>query len=222
LIQTAPVNFEEKREEPIFLSPFSLNWLTDVNWYSDRVFQKFGAQPEGMAVELLDHRVEQGGDAWVPSVLFGQRTLNPLMEMYGKVDFLNCHAELAEVKDVNDFMSGLRLFLKPSGVAILDFLHLSPNILARDFLGTCRDPIKHYSFTTVSKLLNQFEMQVFDVVPCEPEGSLRISVKHISDESRRITTRVQVMFGAERDAGMSSLDYYEGLWVSFQTLHSHC
>lgn len=89
------------------------------------------------------------------------------------------------VPDINDFVKGVKIALKPNGINTFEFPHLLQLVLHNQF-----DTIyhEHFSYLSLLNLIKVFESQgleIFDVgtIPTHG-GSLRIFAKHKEDSSK--------------------------------------
>jgi len=117
---------------------------------------------------------------------------------------------LAHNPNLNDFVEGIRIALKPDGVVTIEYPHLL-NLLN----GTCQfDTIyhEHYSylsFTTVCELFKRHGMEVFDVA-MTPEQGGSIMVFAQREFGKPVTPNVTGLLQQELEYGMSSLERYQG------------
>jgi len=201
-------------QEQVFVSSFSSTWLNDMNLYIDRVFKRFEMTDHYLAAELVpyqDFLSEQGISP------FGKKGLQSLIDMHGKADELICKDALAYVNDINDFIFGIKSFLKPTGIATLEFLHLLPLMESDKFEVLFSEKnFPYFSFTTIDKIFKQHGLTIFDIEECLPKGCIRIYVKHQESTIHQITSSTRSLKGRERDKGMSSLNHY----IDFRTKHS--
>ena len=67
-------------------------------------------------------RVEKG----IPTAVrfFGRKTAGELAAEDGQADLLLGNNVLAHVPDLNDFVAGMKILLKPGGVITMEFPHL--------------------------------------------------------------------------------------------------
>jgi hypothetical protein len=117
---------------------------------------------------------------------------------------------LAHVPDINDFVKGVKIALKPNGVNTFEFPHLYQLVAQKQF-----DTIyhEHFSYLSLTNLKSVFETQgleIFDVQEIPTHGgSLRIFTKHKEDTSKKVEDAVHEMLMKESNVGMNSLSYYQ-------------
>jgi len=193
-------NVKQMEIESFYLSSFSSARLIELQKYTHQVFKKFEHEDERLVAEFADFKVNS-------DVIFGNRNLHTLMDVYGKADFLLCHDAITYSADINDFVSAIKLFLKPDGTVTFEFLHLLP-WMAEGRGVVVGDTFPYYSFTTFEKILKYHGLISYDVMECSPPGSLRVYAKHKENHKLTIAHSVRVLRGSERDKGISELNAY--------------
>jgi SAM-dependent methyltransferase len=119
---------------------------------------------------------------------------------------------LAHVPDINDFVEGFSLLLKPSGVATFEFPYLV-NLLKKNQFDTIYH--EHYSYLSLSAvdtIFNANGLHVFDVELVDTHGgSLRVYAerKDSPHERCRVET-VKVLLEKEKAQGYLSCEAYIG------------
>jgi hypothetical protein len=191
--------------EQVFVSSFSSTWLNDMNQYIDRVFKRFDMTDHNLIVELTGHEDHLSKRE---ALIFGSKGLHALIDMHGKADLLICKDALAYAHDINDFVSAIKLYLKPTGVATLEFLHLLPLMESSQFDVPFTGTVPYFSFTTIDTIFKHHGLTIFDIEECQAKGCLRVYVKHYENGSKRITNKPPALRGQERDKGMSSVSHY--------------
>ena len=118
---------------------------------------------------------------------------------------------LAHVPDINDFVKGFSVLLKPHGVATFEFPHLYQLVTERQFDTIYHEHFSYLSFTTVSEIFQSQGLVVFDVEEIGTHGgSLRVFAQRADTGEHPITDRVRSMARLEADAGMRQRSFYEG------------
>jgi len=219
-----------------YFSSYSDSWLQHAKRYTDQVAGKYPLNENSLVAEiasndgyLLQYFVEKG----IPVVgiepsanvaeyaiskkgirteikFFGCDTAAQLGEKYGKADLLLGNNVLAHVPDINDFVSGMKMFLKPTGLITMEFPHLLRLVERNQFDTIYHEHFSYLSFTTVEKIFQYHGLQIFDVEELPTHGgSIRIYAKHIEDDSKKISFHVNELLKRELEAGMLSLSFYK-------------
>ena len=230
-----------------YFSSFSTSWLAHCKKYVDMMAGRFGFNQHSLVVEvasndgyLLQYFKEKGVPVLgveptantaavaikkgIPSVVdfFGVNLAKKLVSEGKQADLLLGNNVLAHVPDINDFVGGMKVILKPNGVVTMEFPHLLQLVLNNQFDTIYHEHFSYLSFTTVSKIFEAQGLQMFDVeeVPTHG-GSLRIFAKHKEDASKSIEKNVASMLRKEVDAGMLSLDYYTNFQAKVETIKNN-
>ena len=82
---------------------------------------------------------------------------------------------LAQVPDLNDFVEGLKIMLKPEGVLTLEFPHLLRLIEHNEFDTIYHEHFSYFSMLTTVRIMEAHGLRVFDVEELPTHGgSLRV------------------------------------------------
>lgn len=213
-------------------SSHSSSWVEHAKKYVQLMIHKYGLNIESNVLEigsndgyLLQHFVERripciGIDPAAQAVAeankkgifaipkFFTSKLAKTLPFFDLVLGINV---FAHVPNINDFIKGMRICLKPSGIITMEFPHLLR--LMEDCLF---DTIyhEHYFYYSLGVVMNMFEfhgMQVFDVDELFTHGgSLRIYAQHEGGK-RKVTKYVEEVLQKEKTLGMDFIEYYEGM-----------
>lgn len=142
---------------------------------------------------------------------FGVSLARELAAEGKSADLTAANNVLAHVPDINDFVRGFTILLKPQGVATFEFPHLFQLITERQFDTIYHEHFSYLSFTTVSEIFESQGLSVFDVETIGTHGgSLRVFAQRSDSGARPRSTRVSEMTQLESSAGMRSRTFYGG------------
>ncbi|MEY3748670.1 MAG: hypothetical protein RLZZ449_564 [Actinomycetota bacterium] len=142
---------------------------------------------------------------------FGVELASELVASGKSADLTAANNVLAHVPDINDFVKGFSVLLKPHGVATFEFPHLYQLVTERQFDTIYHEHFSYLSFTTVSEIFQSQGLVVFDVEEIGTHGgSLRVFAQRADTGEQPITDRVRSMARLEADAGMRQRSFYEG------------
>jgi SAM-dependent methyltransferase len=126
-----------------------------------------------------------------------------------QADLLLGNNVLAHVPDLNDFVGGMKVLLKPGGVITMEFPHLLRLIEANQWDTIYHEHFSYFSFSTVSRVFAAHGLRLFDVEELPTHGgSLRIFGCHADDAAKPQTERAAELLAREDAAGYSSLEIY--------------
>lgn len=142
---------------------------------------------------------------------FGVDLARDLVSAGRSADLTVANNVLAHVPDINDFVKGFSVLLKPNGVSTFEFPHLYQLVTERQFDTIYHEHFSYLSFTTVSEIFESQGLSVFDVEEIGTHGgSLRVFAQRSETGSHPTTDRVSAMRELEATAGMRSRSFYEG------------
>jgi len=142
---------------------------------------------------------------------FGVRLARELAAQCKHADLTIANNVLAHVPDINDFVAGFAVLLKPQGVATFEFTHLHKLIAECLFDIIYHEHFSYLSLTTVDRIFVANGLTVFDVEEHPTQGgSLRVFAQRSDTGQRPRGTAVGDLLEREAQAGMTTASYYGG------------
>src|SRR5262249_17916691 len=141
----------------------------------------------------------------VPTIttLFGRQTARDLVAEGMQADLVCGANVLAQVPDLNDFVGGIKLLLKPGGVVTVEFPHLMRLMAENQFDPIYHEHFSYFSFTTAERIFAAHGLTLFDVDELPTHGgSLRIYGRHADDRSKPVAERAAKLRDREASAGL--------------------
>jgi hypothetical protein len=220
-------------EEYAYFSSFSDSWVEHARVYCDAMIERFSLTGESFVVELasndgylLQHFVAKNipvlgiepainvakvaVDKGIPTLteFFGKKLADHMLAKGQKADLIAGNNVLAQVPDLNDFVAGMKLLLKPEGVITLEFPHVATLIAENQFDTIYHEHFSYFSLLTIEKMARRHELKVFDVEELPTHGgSLRIYLAHRDAEKPR-QSRVDALRMREFKAGLDLVETY--------------
>ncbi|WKZ17919.1 MAG: class I SAM-dependent methyltransferase [Candidatus Jettenia sp. CY-1] len=217
-----------------YFSSYSDSWLKHARDYTKLMVERFGFDLRSTVVEiasndgyLLQYFKERGipvlgiepaknvakaaEKAGIPTVVtfFGTQTALKLVNEGKQADLLIGNNVLAHVPNVNDFVKGMKIFLKPKGIITMEFPHLMQLMHENQFDTIYHEHFSYFSFITVEKIFAHHGLTIFDVDELPTHGgSLRIYARHAEDASQPVSQRVMDLRTREEVAGFGSLEHH--------------
>jgi SAM-dependent methyltransferase len=230
----AYVSDEHIFSEYAYFSSYSDSWVEHSRVYTERMVERFDLGPQDQVVELasndgylLQHFVAKGIPVLgiepaaniaevavrkgIPTLVkfFGSNVARELVSEGTKADLLVGNNVLAQVSDLNDFVKGMKILLKPEGIITLEFPHLMRLMAENQFDTIYHEHFSYFSFTTAVKIFAAHGLTTFDVEEIPTHGgSLRFYARHAEDGSRPVGERVRELLAREASAGFKKLDCY--------------
>jgi len=216
-----------------YFSSYSTTWLEHMQAYAAQMVERFALGPANTVVEvasndgyLLKYFIDAGvrvlgiepaanvaavaEAAGIPTLVqfFGRETASELEQEHA-ADLLIGNNVLAHVPDINDFVGGLQLLLKPTGIITMEFPHLMRLVDETQFDTIYHEHFSYFSLSVVDRIFTSHGLQVFDVeeVPTHG-GSLRIFARHLDNAAEPVRERVAALLAREQAAGYGDLKLY--------------
>lgn len=140
---------------------------------------------------------------------FCVRLAKELVEKGKQADLIAANNVLAHVPDINDFVGGFAVLLKPKGVATFEFPHLLKLIAENQFDTIYHEHFSYLSLATVNRIFAANGISLFDVEEHPTHGgSLRVFAQRSDTGQQAYSSRVDELLQREALAGMLGADYY--------------
>ena len=219
----------------VYFSSFSTSWLNHARQYVDRMTERFGLDRDSQVIEiasndgyLLQYFVRKkipvlgiepttntaavAIEKNIPTItrFFGAELARELIAQGTKADLLLGNNVLAHVPDIVDFVAGMKIILKPTGVITMEFPHLLQLVENNQFDTIYHEHFSYLSFRTVKQIFESQGLVLFDVEELPTHGgSLRIYARHQKNDSKPVSPNVTALLQKETDTGLTDLRYYE-------------
>ena len=220
--------------EYAYFSSYSDSWLQHARKYVEMMVQRFSLDKNSQVVELASndgYLLQYFVATNVPSIgieparnvakvaiekgiatvteFFGESLANRLSSEGKKADLLLGNNVLAQVPDLNDFVKGMKVLLKPEGVITMEFPHLVRLMEDNQFDTIYHEHFSYFSLTTVESIFAAHGLLIFDVEQLATHGgSLRIYACHAENPLYSISTAVAELKAEEVKFGITRLKTY--------------
>lgn len=227
---------EEIFSDYAYFSSYSESWVAHARAYAQSTAGRFNLGPESLVAEvasndgyLLKHFVDAGipvlgiepaanvaqvaqeNGVRTEVAFFNRDTAERLKAQGLAADLMAANNVLAHVPDLNDFVGGFPVLLKPEGVLTFEFPHLLNLIGEVQFDTIYHEHYSYLSLLVVEKILGAHGMWVFDVEELPTHGgSLRVYACHKDCAAHREGPGLATVRAKEKDAALDRLDTYAG------------
>jgi 2-polyprenyl-3-methyl-5-hydroxy-6-metoxy-1,4-benzoquinol methylase len=217
-----------------YFSSYSDSWVEHARRYAEAMIERFDLGGSSHVVEiasndgyLLQHFVKRGVPVLgvepaanvakvavgkgIPTTVrfFGTEAAKAIAGEHGKADLLLGNNVLAHVPNINDFVGGMKVLLKPSGVITMEFPHLYQLMDQNQFDTIYHEHFSYLSFMTVEKVFASHGLTLFDVEELGTHGgSLRIYGRHTENTALPVTARANELRQREIREGFAKLETY--------------
>jgi SAM-dependent methyltransferase len=219
-----------------YFSSYSDSWLKHCENYCDKMITRLALGKRSLVVEVASNdgyllqyfvrrqvpvlgiepaanvaraAVEKG----VPTLVrfFGVHVATELAAEGRCADLVLGNNVLAQVPDLNDFVEGLKILLKPEGVLTLEFPHLQRLIERNEFDTIYHEHFSYFSMLTAVRIMEAHGLKVFDVEELPTHGgSLRVYACRADARTHQTDARVPKLIVEEEKAGLASVEGYQG------------
>ena len=218
-----------------YFSSFSDSWLAHCKKYVEEMSERFALDQNSQVIEvasndgyLLQYFKEKSVpvlgveptantakvamDKGIPTEVkfFGEQTAKELIEAGKAADLMLANNVVAHVPDLNDFLKGFKIALKPEGRVTFEFPHLKNLMDYAQFDTIYHEHFSYFSFLTIEEALKRQGLEVFDVQELPTHGgSLRVFAKHAENTLQEILPSVESMRKREQEAGYDKIETYK-------------
>ncbi|MBN4051220.1 methyltransferase domain-containing protein [bacterium AH-315-M05] len=222
--------------EYIYFSSYSKSWLEHAKSYTEMMVGRFGYDENSLVVEIASNdgyllqyfnekqipvlgieptlnTAKVASDKGIETIteFFGVELAQNLAEQNKLADLLIGNNVLAHVPNINDFVGGLKIGLKPDGIITMEFPHLVQLIENNQFDTIYHEHFSYLSLTTVRSVFEAHTLELFDVEELKTHGgSLRIFARHAGDNTKPVSSNLLNLLKKEEDIGVKDLNYYMG------------
>ena len=142
---------------------------------------------------------------------FGVKLAEQLTKKGKQADFTVANNVLAHVPDINDFVSGFSIILKPNGVSTFEFTHLLKIVNKNLFDTIYHEHFSYLSLTALETIFKENGLQIFDLEELTTQGgSLRLFAQRSDTGVRKISKKVIELRKQEAEAGINDPNFYKG------------
>jgi SAM-dependent methyltransferase len=218
-----------------YFSSYSDSWLKHADNYCNKMMTRIGLNGQSFVVEvasndgyLLQYFVKRNVpvlgiepasnvakvavEKGVPTLVrfFGTQLAEELAAEGRCADLVLGNNVLAQVPDLNDFVEGLKILLKPDGVLTLEFPHLLRLIQRNEFDTIYHEHFSYFSMISTVRILEAHGLKVFDVEELMSHGgSLRVYACRAESQTHDIEPKVRELIAEEQRAGLASVEGYD-------------
>ena len=225
---------EEIFSDYAYFSAYSDSWLRHASLYVDMITGRLGLGADSRVVEvasndgyLLQYFVEKGipvlgvdpaGNVaeaararHVPTLVefFGERVARELSDEGKSADLIVGNNVLAQVPDLNDFVRGLHILVKPDGVITMEFPHLVTLVEGNQLDTIYHEHFSYFSLLTTDRIFSAHGLKLFDVEEIPTHGgSLRVYACREECGTHAASKRLEELRAREAALGVDRMEYY--------------
>lgn len=220
-----------------YFSGFSDSWLEHAERYVVQMIDRFGLNADSQVIEVaandgyllqymhmraipcmgIEPTASTAAAASAKGLqiirdFFGTRLAADLLAQGKQADLMTANNVLAHVPEINDFVAGFRILLKPQGIATFEFPHLLRLTSENQFDTIYHEHYSYLSLNAVQRIFAANGLVVFDVEEHPTHGgSLRVFAQRQDTGGHAICDAVAALLAREKAAGLTSRACYDGL-----------
>jgi SAM-dependent methyltransferase len=216
----------------LYFSSYAESWMAHCRAYSVRMIERFGLTKSNLVVEIASNdggllrnfvaagipvlgvepssnvaKAAEAAGVRTKVVFFGTNSAKSLKAEGFAADLIAANNVLAHVPDINDFVEGFRILLKPDGVATFEFPHLLNLMQQNQFDTIYHEHFSYISLLAAERIFAAHGLEVFEVEELPTHGgSLRVYAAHAG--SRKAGEAVAKLRAKEKAARLDAVDAY--------------
>jgi C-methyltransferase C-terminal domain/Putative zinc binding domain/Methyltransferase domain len=220
--------------EYAYFSAYSDSWLEHARRYAEAMTKRFELGASSQVIEFGSNdgyllqffaqnkvpvlgidpaaNVAKAAEArGVPTLVsfFNTEAALGLVSKHVRGDLLIGNNVLAQVSDLNSFVEGIRIVLKPEGVCTIEFPHILQTMSGNQFDQIYHEHFSYFSLLSAERIFVRHGMRIFDLDELYTHGgSLRIYACHVDALAHPTTHAVEAMRRREKEAGLDLVETY--------------
>ena len=231
------VQFDEyKKSNDIFdndyayFSSYSTSWLAHAKSYVDYMTERLSLDQNSLVTEIASndgYLLQFFKEKNIPclgieptsntAAVARKKGIDVIGEFFGstlaktldKSDLILGKNVLAHVPDINDFVRGLKIALKPEGTVTMEFPHLLNLIKENQFDTIYHEHFSYLSFHSVKQIFENQGLKLYDVEKYPTHGgSIRVFAAH-DNSSIKTSENVDDILKEERSFGLFDIEIYK-------------
>ena len=218
----------------VYFSSYSDDWLAHAKAYCDMASKRFALGRSSLVVELASNDgyllknflamgipvmgIDPSGTVaaaaekiGVPTLVefFGQKLARDLVRQGRQADLIIGNNVLAHVPQLNDFVAGIALLLRPNGNVTIEFPHLLELIEHVEFDTIYHEHFSYFSVYAIERVFARHGLRLYDVERLPTHGgSLRIFAAHAARTDLKDSASLREVRAQENAAGLEDLATY--------------
>jgi SAM-dependent methyltransferase len=218
----------------VYFSSYSDDWLAHAKAYCEMARQRFALDSSSLVVELAsndgyllknflsagipvlgidpsDTVAAAAAKIGVPTLVefFGQELARDLAQQGRQADLIIGNNVLAHVPQLNDFVAGLGVLLRPNGNITIEFPHLLELIEQVEFDTIYHEHFSYFSLYAIEQVFARHGLRLYDAERLPTHGgSLRIFAAHAARTDLKDSAALREVRALESAAGLAELATY--------------
>ena len=219
----------------VYLSSYSKTWLNHIKEFVEKTTKRFNLDKNSLIFEVASNDgyllkffkeneiptlgIEPATNIAKIAEKNGIKTINKFVTLDTAKEIIKDHKKanmiiafnvLPHVPDLSDFVQAIKEMLDHNGIIVIQFSDYLPVFfLENEFDTIYHEHFSYFSFLTIKKIFERFDLDIFDVEELSIHGgSLRIFVKHKLNYSISIESSVKKQLEKEIKMGFNQITKY--------------
>lgn len=236
------VSPQEIFSEYAYFSSYADSWVEHARRYVESVIDRFKLSRESLVIEIasndgyllqhfLPHSIpvlgiepaanvaEAAIKKNIPTLVefFGEQMANRLATEGNTADLIVGNNVLAQVPDINGFVKGMQLLLKPDGVITMEFPHLMRLMEENQFDTIYHEHFYYFSLIAADQIFAAAGLRIFDVEELSTHGgSLCIFACHENNRNYLTSNDLEILRKREEESGIRDIESYDAFTKQVQ------
>ena len=218
-----------------YFSSFSTSWLKHAKDYVNMIISRLSLDKNSLVVEIASNDgyllqnfigknipvmgIEPAQNIAKESIkkniptltkFFDSQLAKNLVSENKTADLIIGNNVFAHIPCLNDFIIGLKILLKPTGIITLEFPHLLQLMKNNQFDTIYHEHFSYFSLIAAKKILEHHGLKIFDVEELPTHGgSLRLFITHFNNDQVNETLESNLVIEEEKKFGLTQINTYE-------------
>ena len=225
------VSNEEIFHDYSYLSSYSKSWLDHAKNYVNMVTKRFNLNKKSLVIEIASNdgyllqyflqkkipvigiepssnivKISRRKGISTIADFFGEKLAKSMTSKSTFADLIIANNVFAHDPDIHDFVKGIKLILKPTGIATIEVPSLLKLIEKNEFDTIYHEHFSYFSLDILKKIFSDHNLSIFDIDELPTHGgSLRIYVKHKNNKQFVINSKINYLIKKENKEGLHKL-----------------
>lgn len=217
--------------EYAYFSSYSKTWVEHAKNYVDMIINRIKLNEHSQVIEIASndgYLLQFFNEKNIPNIgieptantakVAKKRGIEVIQEFFGshmakvipKADLILGNNVLAHVPDINDFVDGLKIALKPTGTITMEFPHILNLIKYNQFDTIYHEHFSYFSLLAVKRIFESYKLKIYDVEELPTHGgSLRIYATHSENNILGLSSNIEKLIKKEMKANLDNLEGYK-------------
>lgn len=151
---------------------------------------------------------------------FNLRSARELKRQKYQFDLISSLHNLANIPDLNDFLNGIKLLLKPSGTFLIEVADSDKMIKLGQFDNIYHEHYNYFTFQTLERILNYHGFEVKKVIHNQKQGGAITLFAGLNSQIQPVLPKIKLDFSVYKQFGQKVNNRVREIKQTFKQLKS--